>query len=327
MIDSLFEGFENFDGVLTSYEFNTGKYKHECGTDLEFLNNVTDKRNTFLAVRGDWNQSLPASNYDTYIIVNLGEVVDDDWVDRLDEFPGRKIIITSQHIGDTVNSVNTTYFYMEHLHWYTKLDWFVPRFRKNLQDRQFNFGSLNGRPEWHKEEILKHLLDTMPSLQYTWVNAPYNPNYQSMYNIPVREVPGHAWCTNNHIYNDCKLIWTSESLCNSHDNRPQGYLSEKIIKSIVAKCMFIMIGQRLSYTRLRGLGFETFEDYFGINWDEEWDSERVEHTKNLISNFSFDLNQQDLVDYNYDYFYNKFFEVINKRNTQTKEQILEFING
>ena len=91
--------------------------------------------------------------------------------------------------------------------------------------------------------------------------------------------------------------------------------------------MFVMIGQRLSYTRLRNLGFETFEDYFGINWDEEWDYERITHTKELIKNFNFDLNLQDAVDYNYDYFHNKFFNIVDSRNNYTKEQILEFINA
>jgi len=328
-----FSKFDTFYGPLTDFNFSSDKLMGstplECGNDLNFLANVRDKQNTFLAIRGDWSQSLPPSNYDTYIITNLGEAADHNWLERINQFPGRKIIITSQHTGDTINSNNTTYFYMEHMHWYTKLsfDWFSKQYRKPLADRQFNFGCLNGRPDWHKEEILKTLLDNYKNLQYTWLEDPINPNYQCKYKIPIQKVDGHGWTSNNHIYNDCKLIWVTESLCDSIDNKLQGYITEKTIKPIVSKCMFIMIGQRLSYARLRGLGFETFEDHFGINWDEEWDFERVEYTKNLIRNFDFDLNQQDLVDYNYDYFYNKFFDVIDKRNTQMKEQILEFING
>ena len=320
-------GFHLYNGTLDNYEF--GKYYQECGTDLEFLKHVTDKTNTYLVMTGDWSQKPPPKGYDTYIITNLGESENIDLVDTIKKYTGRKIIITSQHIGETVNTSDMTYFHMEHLHWYTRphFKWFSKVPRKNLNQRQFPFGSLNRRADWHKEEILKHLLDNYPDLQYTWLEFPVNPSYQSKYNIPKRSIAGDQWSTDNVICNDCKLIWTNESLCNSHDNRMHGYLTEKIIKPIVSKSMFIMTGQRLGYTRLRGLGFETFEEYFGIDWDEEWDFERVEHTKNLISNFSFDLDQQDQVDYNYDYFYNKFFDVIDKRNTQTKEQILEFING
>lgn len=312
-----------YSGTIADYPFHYGLRTYECGSDLQFLKNINDKRNTYLSMV-DWLTPLPPEGYETYIVTHLGESENIEWIDRIKKYSGRKIIITSQVIDDVENTNDVTYFHMEHLHWYTK--YYLPVIRKKLIDRTFDFACLNGRPDWHREEILSTLLANYKNLQYTWAENCPNPNYQPKYKIPVKSIPGHQWSADNYLYNDCKLHWITESLVFSHDNRLQGYLTEKIIKAIVSKCMFVMIGQRLSYKRLRNLGFETFEDYFGIDWDTEWDFERMQHTKDLINSFNFNLNLQDLVDYNYNYFHTKFFDVTDKRNSIIKEQILDYIN-
>ena len=314
---------KDYCGPLNLYNFPY----IECGTDLHFLSNVQDKHNTYL-VNSNWHVTVP-DGYDTYIIVALGESL---YTDLLN-VQGRKIVILSENTIEMPQLPDTHYFTMEHLHWYTNPnsycgEFFKQRDREPLANRQYLFGCLNQRPDNHKEVIMNSLLQKWHEhLQYTWVGMPDNPNFIQKYNIPKKVISGHQWDVNNNILNDSKLIWVTESMFDSCDNMPTAYLSEKTIKAIVTKSMFIICGQRLSYKRLHECGFETFESYFNIDWDNEWDDVRMSNLLNLIETFDYSLDRQDLVDYNYNHFYNHFFTQTDAKNSLIKEEILEVING
>lgn len=313
----------DYNGRLKYYDFPY----IECGTDLHFLSEVQDKNNTYL-VNSNWNISIP-NGYDTYIITALGESLNTELLN----VQGRKIVICSEYTTKMPQHSDTHYFTMEHLHWYTNPvsycgEFFKQRQRKPLNNRLYSFGCLNQRPDNHKEVIVNSLLQRWPDqLQYTWVGFPENPNFTKRYNIAKKVVFGHQWDVNNNILNDSRLIWVTESMFDSCDNMPTAYLSEKTIKAIVTKSMFVICGQRLSYKRLRECGFETFESHFNIDWDMEWDDVRMSNILNLIETFDYSLDRQDLVDYNYNYFYNDFFERTNAKNSLVKEEILAVING
>ena len=341
-VDHYENRWTHYSGPLWDYCWDAGR-KHECGDDLQFLQHVKDKKNTYFSMV-DWDTPLPPKDYDTYVITQLGESENVEWIDRVREYPGRKIIITSQYSGTFGSKVvkkrqpktKTTYFHMEHLHWYTQEKCFSYGGSKPLKDRQCDHACLNGRADWHKEETLLALAKHFDreNLQYTWREEPYNPNYIPnhfrfwRHSVPIpRRVGGHTWSTMNTLYRECKLHWVTESMFTSHDNRLQAYLTEKTIKPIASRCAFVLIGQRLSYERLRNLGFQTFEDHFGVDWDTKQDFDRMWSILEFIRSFDYDLNLQDQVDYNYDYFHHDFFPKIRGRNRLVKEQILEHING
>jgi len=325
----------------------------ECGDLLQFLKQVNTNKRVHLTdviYRGD---GLP-KGYDTYILCGFGEYVDDEFIARLDKddnYP-QVILITSQLYAST-NYKKVRVFHLEHLH--TIKRFFTKEPYLKLSSRLTTHGSLSGRSALHKSIMTVKLLskfDATTDYNYTFCNRP-TVEYQinnlvdtlSMFypgvDLTLTEIktieylhsnpkilPGDQWDVDNDVYRDCKLNWDLESIFLSRQYAPLGYLTEKTIKPIISGSGFIIAGQQLSYTRLQNLGFESIIEFPA---DDKNDYDRFNALFDLIENYDFDelmnsAHTQDIVDYNYNYFWGAFYSHIEYRNRERIEQILDYIN-
>jgi hypothetical protein len=111
-------------------------------------------------------------------------------------------------------------------------------------------------------------------------------------------------------------------------NEPVAYLTEKIIKSIITGSAFMLVSQQHSYKRLVSMGFEPV---IKLSTDDKLDNERFTELFDLIDNYDFeDLlsrpETQEIVDYNYSYFWGAFYSHIEYRNRDRIAEILDYIN-
>lgn len=101
------------------------------------------------------------------------------------------------------------------------------------------------------------------------------------------------------------------------------YLTQNVFKSIVAKHPFMIVGQRGVIKSLQNLGFKTFDEFI----DEKYDNKthyvrRVDSMVNELVKFA-KLNKkdqdkmltdmEDILNYNHDYFYNGFQNLVNEQ--------------
>jgi len=148
-----------------------------------------------------------------------------------------------------------------------------------------------------------------------------------LHNNPVL-VPGEQWDTDNVVYRDSKLIWTMESMFLSKHNEPVAYLTEKIVKSIITGSAFIMVSQQHSYRRLADMGFKSVIE---LESDDKLDNERFAELFDLIDNYDFDdilsrPETQEIVDYNYNYFWGAFYSHMAYKNQDRIAEIMDYIH-
>jgi hypothetical protein len=97
------------------------------------------------------------------------------------------------------------------------------------------------------------------------------------------------------------------------------HLTEKTFKPICLRMPFIIVGTRGSLAYLRSYGFKTFSDIWDESYDNEADDQRIERIASLLRSLDelsaegkqdlFDM-AQEIVEYNYNHFYNGGFEKI-----------------
>jgi hypothetical protein len=275
----------------------------------------------------------------------FGEAINEDYIRRLDADPLRPnpILITSQ-LYDTTNYQRVRVFHLEHIH--TIQRFFNKTEYSKLSARTKTHGSLSRRNALHKTIITAKLLNKFhDNLNYSFCNINGNATdlddfypgltltdtdrttIEFLYNNPVT-VSGEQWDTDNVVYRDSKLIWTLESMFLSKLNEPVAYLTEKIIKSIITGSAFILVAQQLSYKRLDNLGFKSIVE---LSTDDKLDNDRFNELFNLIDSYDFNelLNKtetQEIVDYNYNYFWGAFYSHIEYRNQDRITEILDYIN-
>jgi hypothetical protein len=330
-----------FSGALKNYTYPRDI---ECGDLLHFLKQVDPGKKIHLT-DVIFYDNYPPAGYDMYIVCAFGEAIDEDYIRRLDADDSRPnpVLITSQ-LYDTTDYKRVRVFYLEHMHtirrFFNKTDYC------KLSDRTKTHGSLSRRNSLHKTIITAKLLNKFSNnLNYSFCNMPgtvadlkeFYPSLtltesdyttiESLQNNPV-VVPGEQWDIDNVIYRDSKLIWTTESMFLSKHNEPVAYLTEKIVKSIVAGTAFVLVSQQHSYKRLAELGFESV---IKLSTDAQLDNERFTELFELIDNYNFDelLNKketQEIVDYNYSYFWGAFYSHIEYRNQDRITEILDYIN-
>lgn len=207
---------------------------------------------------------------------------------------------------------------------------------------------MSRRNSLHKTIITARLLNRFPdNLNYSFCNLLLNgpvtnikdfypdleltdadtSTIEYLHNNPL-VVPGEQWDTDNVIYRDSKLIWTLESMFLSKQNEPVAYLTEKIVKSIVTGSAFVLVSQQHSYQRLADMGFESAVK---LKTDDQLDNKRFAELFDLVNNYDFEdlLAQpqtQEIVDYNYNYFWGAFYSHIEYRNQDRITEILDYIN-
>lgn len=79
------------------------------------------------------------------------------------------------------------------------------------------------------------------------------------------------------IFNDCLINLVTETYYFNFFNHqtPTGFITEKTLKAIVAKQIFIIIGERGLLKRIRDMGFRTFSDFIDESYDSEPDDVRM----------------------------------------------------
>ena len=186
-------------------------------------------------------------------------------------------------------------------------------------------GQTVGGSKEYKPNVFKQELDVFyPSIKLN--DADYAV-IEFLHKNPVA-VPGNQWGTDNVVYQDSKIIWATESIFLSRANSPLAYLTEKIIKPIISGSAFVLVSQQHSQLRLDNLGFKSPLE---LSSDAESDTERFNELFDLIDNYDFDAlvngkETQEIVDYNYNYFWGAFYSHIEYRNQERIEAILDYIN-
>jgi len=318
----------------------------ECSDLLRFLKQVNSNLRIHLTDVIFYN-NYPPADYDMYIVCAFGEAVDEDYIRRLDADLSRPnpILITSQ-LYDTTNYQRVRVFRLEHLH--TIRRFFNQTEYSKLASRSCTHGSLSRRNSLHKTIITARLLNRFPgNLNYSFCNLLLNGDVTNikdfypdleltdadtstieyLHNNPL-VVPGEQWDTDNVIYRDSKLIWTLESMFLSKQNEPVAYLTEKIVKSIVTGSAFVLVSQQHSYQRLADMGFESAVK---LKTDAQLDNERFAELFDLVNNYDFEdlLAQpqtQEIVDYNYNYFWGAFYSHMAYKNQDRIAEIMDYIH-
>jgi hypothetical protein len=332
-----------YSGALKNYTYPRDI---ECGDLLYFLKQVDGRKQIHLT---DiiFHNNYPPAGYDMYIVCAFGEAIDEAFIRRLDADESRPnpILITSQ-LYDTINYQRVRVFHLEHLH--TIRRFFNQTEYSKLSARTKTHGSLSRRNSLHKTIITAWLLNKFSNnLNYSFCNLLLNGDVSTinnfypdlkltdadtltmdyLHNNPVL-VPGEQWDTDNVVYRDSKLIWTMESMFLSKHNEPVAYLTEKIVKSIITGSAFIMVSQQHSYRRLADMGFKSVIE---LESDDKLDNERFAELFDLIDNYDFDdilsrPETQEIVDYNYNYFWGAFYSHIEYKNKDRIAEILDYIN-
>lgn len=346
-------GHRPYAGPLTSYFDQV--HVREFGDILSFLQRVKNKDRVFLLDILDWvwmqEVTLP-TGYDIYVLCAFGEFVNNHALRKLAEDPtvdtAKIILLTSQTGVSNYSGIKV--FRLEYIH--SLVNFLPKREYIPLRQRQYRHGSLSHRNEEHKSFITANLKHKTSSYVYSFCNAPSDPAFDpndfydaaygklglevtdleyelvnKLHNNPVM-FPGVQWDIDLEPCTNAQVHWSLESVFITLDGEFDAYLTEKTFKPIITGCMFIIVGQRGSYQRLKDMGFETFEDELGIvpEYHSMHDSERLRYLVDLMDNFP-DICTQELVDYNYNHFFTGFADAVKEQNNSRIESILDYIDA
>jgi len=339
-----------YSGELKNYKYPSDV---EFGDLLTFLKQVDVNKKIHLT-DVIFNR-YPLPGYDMYIVCAFGEAVDEDFINRLDadESLPNPVLITSQ-LYNTTNYKRVKVFHLEHMH--TIRRFFQKTEYTKLSNRTTTHSILSRRTALHKTLLTVKLLAKFPTnLNYTFNSwqpgevFEYTENsieqgldlfypgmqitdlekakIKNLHQTPV-VIPGDHWGIDNKMYQDSKLVWATESIFFSKQHAPVAYLTEKTIKPIISGSAFVSVAQQLGQQRLDNLGFKSIIE---LQTDTRTDQERFGELFNLIDNYDFeDLlsrpETQEIVDYNYSYFWGAFYSHIEYRNRDRITEILDYIN-
>lgn len=338
-------------GPLNQYQYPVNK---EHGTLLKFLQQIdsVQAKRIHITDVSNWVMPDPDPNYDIYIVCAFGEFINENYCHKLDQqLSDRKLILLTSQYYNPCELKNFTVFTIEHLH--TAARFFKSQPYLQLNQRRYQNATQSRRNALHKSLITQRLMSRFSDLQYTFCNIDsqeYRPetfekdlreilamtcthtelqNVMSLHANP-RVIPGSDWDITE-LYTHSKLFWATESIFLSRESCPTAYLTEKTLKPIVSGCAWIVCGQQHSYHRIRGLGFETFESDFGIDFDNLNDQQRMTSIYALIDNFDFDsiihnVDIQEKIDYNYNHFFNNFVDHVQKQNEPVIQEFLDYVN-
>lgn len=339
-----------YSGALDQYPYPSDK---EVGDFLTFLKQVHCDKKIHLTDVSHWHMPWPQDNFDIYIVCAFGEFINEEFCHRMNqEFADRKLILLTSQYYRPSDLTHFEIFTIEHLHtavrFFHKAD-----FTTALVNRPHTHGTQSRRRALHKTLITQRLLTKFPDLQYTFCNhasTEYSPDtfvsdlrrilaiqcsdqelqtVSWLHQNPV-VVPGHDWDITR-AYQDSKLFWTTESVFLTREQCPTAYLTEKTLKPIVAGGVWVVVGQKHSYRRIRAMGFETFETDFAFDFDNLEDRDRLEAVYSMIDQIDFDhvLNSaqiQQKVDFNLNHFFNTFTDCVKQANLPQIERFVNYVN-
>jgi len=147
----------------------------------------------------------------------------------------------------------------------------------NHNNKIYDFLYLNKQSRPHRRKLFdgmqkNNLLDN--SL-YSFLDSPYNIKLHSQYELPWVDADNYPpYGSDQDIYepqfNDTAINLVSET----NDNDYDVFITEKILKPIIAKQVFVVHGNYGYLKKLKQLGFLTFESVFDEGYDNERDSNK-----------------------------------------------------
>lgn len=190
-------------------------------------------------------------------------------------------------------------FELEHARYFPTLDWFVPtiKFYKETRPETLNelkpydvkplyYDALLGRKKLHREcakNNLKMFLPDQGILTYfedqdisfkddtranwIWESRGLALVHDVKWTADIVRYYGHEICLSSiipiEIYNQTAYTVIPET---SHDSG-HVFLSEKVVKPILARRLFVLIGCKYSLQKLRDIGFLTFSNIIDESYD------------------------------------------------------------
>jgi hypothetical protein len=145
-----------------------------------------------------------------------------------------------------------------------------------------------------------------------------NPDNIELEKHEAQVLSGTWWQKNLYEQTSLNVVSATEFVNNSYDM----VLCEKIWKPIINCQPFIVAGQQNTLTRLKELGFQTFEKYM-IHPDYSTESNAQEKLKKIVVNTAGFLDNiniyQTQVIQDVEHNYNHFFQVVDNNMTQLQE--------
>lgn len=304
---------KRYNGSLADYNY----FNVEYGNLLAFLKQVTHKETIYLMDNLFNDDVLPPDGYNTYIVCAFGEYINILLLQRIAcAFADRKLILlTTMEVKNILPQYSI--FKIEHLHT------LVPHFNKGgdfplISNRKYTNSILTRRLTKYKKLFTEIAKTKCKNLIFSDGIDKQIDNYDQ-------------WSLLSSAYLDTKFHWANETMFES--NRfCKCYLTEKTFKPIASKTPFAILGQQGAHNKLSSYGFQTYQHLLGVEWDLLDDKQRVDAissamelvTEELIMNNISEFQQ--IADYNYDYFLNKFYNYITEQNKPITELLLQELN-
>jgi hypothetical protein len=347
-----FNPIASYKGALSNYRYANWQFSNL----LDFLSQVKNPDKIWIGDNLDWtiSHTQVPNNYDTYIFGYFGEFVNTDFLQKINiRLADKKLILLSSTDCSTFDLSNFQKFYLEHLHHWVKH--YPKTVYSPLRMRSYQHSILVGRLAVHKIIALAQLKVLYPNLLYSYqkkssgeiYESNFFSHYQTIHNINLSsdlkqqiqqlfdDAPVTHFSKNDNqssqiwfnsdlpAYSNSIFHWSVESIYQTLNNFPKSYLTEKSMKPFTTGTPFAVLGQKHTQERLCRLGFQPYFDYQKL--DDTDDNFRLLDTINAIDIKDLD-HLQSIVDFNYNWFYNNFFDHVEKINADTKRTVLDYIN-
>jgi|LauGreDrversion4_2_1035121.scaffolds.fasta_scaffold256227_2 hypothetical protein len=348
----------HYQGALSQYRYRNP----EISDLLKFLAECKNPEKIWLGDNLIWPNTVPDSNYDTYVFGFFGENFDYHYLEEVNrQLAGKKILVlTSCPDTSRFELDNIKTFYVEHLHTYLRL--YPRQLVKPVASRTHSVGMLSGIARHHRVLALAKLLTLVPNAFYSfnsklvsqectakqfcqtmqhiilndYIPADIQPCVDQLLNGELDHVIAYdnhflrGWSINNPAYTNCQFNISAETAYYSHPKNVWQYLTEKTFKCLVSGTPFVVLGQKNSHQRLVDLGFKIAHSNQVMKFDSAEDCDRIykffDHLEWLIDNLDVEHLQQ-VADFNYNYVYGDFYSICNNQNLAQAEKIISYIHG
>lgn len=348
----------HYQGPLSQYQYNNPEIKDL----LKFLAECKNPERIWLGDNLIWPNTVPESNYDTYVFGFFGENFDYHYLEQVNQQLADKKILVLTSCPDTsrfeLDNIKT--FYVEHLHTYLRL--YPKQPVQPIAKRTHRIGMLSGIARHHRVLALAKLLTLEPNAFYSFNSQTVSQECtderfrQTMRHIILSDhIPADIqscvdqlllgkldcvithnkgllgnWSIDNAAYTDCQFNISAETAYYSHPKNVWQYLTEKTFKCLVSGTPFAVLGQKNSHQRLMDLGFKIAYCDRVMKFDGVEDQDRIykffDYLEWLVDNLDVEHLQQ-VAEFNYNYVYGNFYSVCNTHNLSQAEKILSYIHS
>lgn len=164
------------------------------------------------------------------------------------------------------------------------------------------------------EKIKKELINPFSPMASETKKLIYKTVIPNISQLIIDKNPRGIYSADDNLEVFCKALFHIVTETVFYDDKL--HLTEKIFKPIIARRPFLLLAAPHNLKYLRSYGFRTFEPWIDESYDSELDHEKriykvVAELKKLANLSTFELNKmylemQQVLDYNYKWFYNGF---------------------